>query len=193
MANPVTTYALTTAALAAGAAFTSNWYDNDNVGAVYVSIESFSDQGSNGSGVVVQETDDNTNTNLTRTVVTGTSQASTQFLLYAPIRRRFFRFIYTNSGTAQTTFELTATAFQATPLNVDSTGGLILSSQGAVQIAGNASMVEAADPLGSNDPAQERRLLELIWLELQTLNAYFANSGLLNTSVQAAETVQTTQ
>ena len=53
--------------------------------------------------------------------------------------------------------------------------------------------IKVTDPLGANDDAQNRRLLEQILIELQSLNSNFINSGLLSTAVQANETVQSVQ
>lgn len=63
---------------------------------------------------------------------------------------------------------------------------------GSVSVAGATvtgifGQVEVVDPLGANDPAQERKVLEAILMELKLLNVNIA--GLVNNPVMTIESV----
>ena len=100
----------TTALLGSSATFTSSWIDTQQTGDAFVEISCFSDKASNTNGVMIQESDDTSNSNFTRIVFQGTTTASTFFTAQANIRARYWRVSYQNSGTAQTSFELVANA-----------------------------------------------------------------------------------
>lgn len=142
MASKVQPFTVTSTPLLANAVFTSIWYDAFGLETIYLSLTSFSDQASAASGVVVQETDDQANANLTNTSLTASSLASTTFKGYATIRRRFFRVVYTNGAVNQTAFEMTMTAFASIPTLVDASGNLITTGAGgaaATQVQGTAA------------------------------------------------------
>jgi hypothetical protein len=105
---------LTTTSLGANAAYTSSWVDTTQTGDAYVEISAFANQ--TGASMVLQGTDDTSNSNFTQTLtlnVNGnggqTITANTLTTIAANITTRYWRVVYTNSSTAQTSFELTAT------------------------------------------------------------------------------------
>jgi len=70
---------------------------------------------------------------------------------------------------------------------------LVATVQQSQEGTGALLVAEKPDAFGSNDQALSRRLLELILIELMTLNSNITNSVLLQTSVQATETVASVQ
>src|ERR1700676_2303028 len=144
---------LTTAALGAGGVFTSNWFDGTLIPLNYVELTSYSDQASAASGLIIQESDDITNANFTRTAGSDTAAAATQESMIVPVRKRYWRVQYTNGGTPQASFELSVGLLGQIPAMVDNSGnvispqqssGWIVTSQPTTGTVGSA--VQAATP-----------------------------------------------
>lgn len=152
--------------LAAGATFTSVWYDSFNLATSTLSVTCLSDQG---GGLVVQETDDQSLPSAILTLLNAPVAAGGVFRAYVPIRHRYFQLIFTNGGGAQTTFELTADSFSYTPFNIDSNGNLIVT--GSTGTSPNApTIVSALDSTGTSDFTRMRQLQEAMLQELRVLN-----------------------
>jgi hypothetical protein len=122
---------LTTTPLANGGVFTSSWFDGTQIPVNYVELSAFSDQASAASGLVVQESDDNTDPNFTATAGKDTVSASTLERMICPVRKRFWRVVYTNGGVTQTTFKVTVGMLGEIPAQVDNTGNVISPQQSA--------------------------------------------------------------
>lgn len=97
----------TTTPLAASAVFTGPWHDSDADGTIFVLASAFANVA--GAGFAIQESDDITNTNFTHQIVNAGVSASTLVRLIGLIKCRYWRVVFTNSTTAQTSFELTTT------------------------------------------------------------------------------------
>lgn len=147
----VTGVRLTQTTLAAGAVFTSNWYDAEISGAQFVIAYSYSDQASGVNGFQIQGCDDavsvtglNTpNANLIRTYSQVTALAGAMTSLTAAIQNRFWRIVYTNGGAAQSTFVLNARS----DANVSQIQGLVAAGSPA---AGNPVPVAGIDSTGTS-------------------------------------------
>lgn len=113
---------LSTTALGISGVFTQAWQDGNQDGVLFVQAAARADVASATNGFVIQETDDDADANFTRTVAQVTVSANTTTFLYAAIRGRKWRVQYTNGGTAQASFKLTAAASTAAPLDLDSSG-----------------------------------------------------------------------
>jgi hypothetical protein len=120
---------LPTTLLANGAVFTSAWFDSTQIPVNYVELASYSDQASAAAGVVIQESDDTTNANFTRTAGSDTAGAATLESMIVPIRKRYWRIVYTNGGVTQTAFELTVGLLSEVPAQIDNSGNLISPQQ----------------------------------------------------------------
>lgn len=108
-----TFYVLTTTALAATAVFTSAWMDTALDDAMYVEAQGISNVAGSGTAANytrIEETSNTANTALFTTVSTISAAvgASVPWALKAQISQRYWRLVYTNSATAQTTFEVNA-------------------------------------------------------------------------------------
>ena len=110
---------LTTTPLAANGVFTSSWFDTNQTGDAFVEVSAFSNVASAVNAFNIQETDDTTNSNFLVNITTssglsfgtgGNVAASTLTTVNATIRKRYWRVVYTNGGTIQASFELTASA-----------------------------------------------------------------------------------
>lgn len=104
-----------TTLLAANATFTGAWHDSIADGTCYVTATEFSAQVGAANGLVIQECDDISGAsipvaNLTRNATFSTTTAATLNRCYSVIKCRYWRIVYTNGATLQTTFELTSTA-----------------------------------------------------------------------------------
>ncbi len=116
----------TNTALVSGGAFTGAWHDSEQDGTVFVRAWSFSNQAGNAAGIVIQQSDDPANSNLTQTPSGGsTIGANSLGSSSAPITARFWRVVYTNGATAQGSFELTSCAMNFVPLG----GGQLIGSE----------------------------------------------------------------
>ena len=137
---------LTTAALGANGVFTGAWNDANIDGTTFVQAGVRADQASAANGLEIDETDDTTDANLTRVVVSATVGANTTTWISATIRGRNWRVKYTNGGTAQTSFKLTATPSDIAPLFVQ---GEISSGNAVQHIGCDNSVVYDASTSGS--------------------------------------------
>lgn len=117
---------LTTTALGISGAFTQAWQDGNADGVLFVEAAARADVASATNGFTIEETDDDADANFTRVVAQKTVSATTTTFLYAIIRGRKWRVTYTNGGTAQTTFKLTAAESAHQTAEVDVEGRLIV-------------------------------------------------------------------
>ena len=120
---------LTVTPLGSNGVYTSGWFDTSSAFANYVEITSYSDQASASLGLVVQESDDVTNINFTASENSDTAAAATLERLVSPVRKRFWRIVYTNGAVAQTQFEMTVGLLSQTPATVDNSGNVISPQQ----------------------------------------------------------------
>lgn len=124
---------LSTTPLAANGVFTSAWVDTTVTGDVYVFVAFFSNVVSSGSlGCQIQQTDDTTNTNTQQTTIFGAG--GSQVGQGQQINQRYWRVVYTNGATLQTSFELTATASSIVP-QIGLTANNFVGSNGSVLAA----------------------------------------------------------
>lgn len=109
-----TTVIETSATLGSNAVFTSAWYDSQIDGTLWVAIESYADKSA--ASCIIQQTNDTGNANLsTSSNNFNTPGANSLFQYGWPITYRYWRIVYTNNATAQTTFELTSTRLSFIP------------------------------------------------------------------------------
>jgi hypothetical protein len=103
---------LTTALLAANAVFTSAWQDTELDGANYIQVV-VSVYGSNSqtNGFVLQGSNDQGNINV---LAQSTISYPAVYAFPYPISYRYWRVIYTNGGTLQTSMSITYTAYNST-------------------------------------------------------------------------------
>lgn len=109
---------LSTANLGVSGVFTQTWQDGSQDGIVWVEASARADQISATGGFIIQESDDSADSNFTVTVAAGTTVINTLLSIRAPITRRYWRVQYTNGGTGQTSFRLTATATSIVPTSL---------------------------------------------------------------------------
>lgn len=114
---------LTTSNLSNGGVYTSPWQDS-STGQKFLVVTAYTHSGQSGS-FVVQFTEDQAQsptTSQTFNVTGGTVFTSVSI----PIVNRYYRVVYTNGGTTQTTFELVITAAQSSLIqnNQDSSGNI---------------------------------------------------------------------
>ena len=137
---------VTTTALGANGVFTGAWNDANIDGTTFVQAGVRADQASAANGFEIDESDDTSDGNFTRVVVSATVGANTTTWVSATIRGRNWRVKYTNGGTAQTSFKLTATPSDIAPLFVQGE----ISSGNAVQHVGcDSSVIYDASTSGS--------------------------------------------
>jgi len=101
---------LTTAALGIDGVYTQAWQETNDDGVQLVQAVARADVASATGGFVIEETDDDTDANFTRTLVSTSVSAATTTWLSTAVRGRKWRVRYTNGGTAQLSFKVTATA-----------------------------------------------------------------------------------
>lgn len=96
----------TTTPLAGNASFTGT--GKDTLGYSYVSVYVYSDQNSASAGVKIEFSSDNSNWNdaTVDTFTAGNAAPNDGQTYLAPCRARYFRVVYTNGATLQTTFRL---------------------------------------------------------------------------------------
>ena len=151
---------LTTTVLAANGTFTSAWFDTNATGDNWVEVTSFSAQAGASAGFSIQGSDDSSNANFTKTLyVTASESANTLASLQGPIPTRYWRVVYVNGATLQTSFELNATSS-------NSLDALFISQQnGAANqlwtpaIIGSASISDGAVAVGVFDVSLVGRML----------------------------------
>jgi hypothetical protein len=98
---------LTTTPLAANGVYTSSWFDTSVTGDTFVFARALSNVASAGSGFVIQISDDTSNSGLTQSFATTSVSANAVATVNTAIPTRYWRVVYTNGATLQTTFELT--------------------------------------------------------------------------------------
>ena len=76
---------------------------------------------------------------------------------------------------------------------VNTQTGLTDRLRGSTGNPGAMTVVNVPDNLGASPLEANRRILELILCELQALNSYFLNSGMVQSPVSTGDTVQTFQ
>jgi hypothetical protein len=103
----------TTTPLAANGTFTGAWIDTNQTGDTFVSMSWVSNVTS-ANNVEIQQTDDSTNASIPVQIV-AISTAATFGNLFGNITRRYWRVVYPNGATLQTTFELCATGNSISP------------------------------------------------------------------------------
>jgi hypothetical protein len=125
---------LTTTPLAANGVFTSasgtgpsGWFDTEVTGDTFVFARALSNVGSANPGFAIQVSDDPTNAGLTQALAQVTTSANVVGTVNCSIPTRYWRIVYTNGATLQTTFEL---AVVSGPM------GAALLGQGIVTAAG---------------------------------------------------------
>ena len=123
---------LSTAALGGAGVFTQGAQDGNEDGSVFVAAVAEADVNSAAQGFVIQEydgdDDDFTDASHIRTVAAATYTASSPQYLYARIRGRKWRVQFTNGGTGQANFKLTAASsaiVQDHHLDYDSGAGTV--------------------------------------------------------------------
>jgi hypothetical protein len=125
---------ITTTALGVSGVFNSAWQDTQAEATTFVEASARADVASAANGFVIQENDDTSqDANFTRTVASASVSANTTAFISANIKARFWRIQYTNGGTAQTSFKLEATASSQPPVNVNSTGTLLVDGSSVTQ------------------------------------------------------------
>lgn len=137
------TQVLTTANLGISGVFTSAWFDTNQTGDMFVQAQAFSDKVSGTNGFTIQTSDDTSNTNTQITAASGSVAISTLFTLSLLVRTRYWRVVYTNSITATTSFEITATAsgtfppqiFGPSSIQNGIPSSLVINSSGAAGVA----------------------------------------------------------
>jgi hypothetical protein len=98
---------LTTTPLAANGVFTSAWFDTSVTGDTFVFARALANVTSASSGFVIQISDDTSNAGLTQNLASTSAGANTVATVNTAIPTRYWRIVYTNGATLQTTFELT--------------------------------------------------------------------------------------
>jgi hypothetical protein len=100
-----------TTLLAGNATFTGAWHDSQADGTCFVGATSFSNVASGAGALTIQESDDTTNANFTRSANSATTIAANSLCaLRAYIRARYWRIVYVNGASAQASFEVTSCA-----------------------------------------------------------------------------------
>jgi len=94
--------------LAANGVFTGAWHDSQADGVLFVMVSAFSAQAGT---FVIQESDDISNANFTKSLIGSVNVAVSTLARYVvTIKARYWRIVYTNGATLQTSFELSTTA-----------------------------------------------------------------------------------
>ena len=101
---------LSTTPLAGDGVLSQAWQDANADGAVFVAAVARADVASATNGFVIQETDDDSDANFTRTVAQTSVSGDTTTFIYGAIRGRKWRVQYTNGAGAQASFKITTTA-----------------------------------------------------------------------------------
>lgn len=133
---------LTTTPLGANGVYTSAWFDTNLTGTTYLTATAVSNVASLAtSGLQIQESEDQVNV---RNIGGAGAATTTQGDGY--VRKRYWRIVYTNASTAQTTFSL-----YVTEVCIPFTGNSIANNGTveSVNIAAGASATGPADSLSS--------------------------------------------
>lgn len=143
---------LTTANLGIGATFTSAWFDTMQTGDVWLELSVFSDKANAANGWRIEETDDTTDANFITNITSGPAlgfgtganvSANTLTTIFAAPRKRYWRTIYVNGGTATTTFKLTATASNSMQFGTLASGNAIIAGCPVFPIANLAGNINS--------------------------------------------------
>jgi hypothetical protein len=133
--------------LAANALFTGAWHDSQADGTVYVSATALSSSTTGASGFTIDQSDDITNAGFTQNGTANTTvTAATLITIYNVILKRYWRVRFQNAGTAQTSLEVTTTAFNNFPSSGAGNSGTLPSvavnnAQGAVSVGADNETV----------------------------------------------------
>ena len=112
--------------LAANALFTGAWHDSQADGTVYVSATALSSAATGASGFTIDQSDDITNAGFTQNgTATTTVGAAALITIYNVILKRYWRIRFQNAGTAQTSLEVTTTAFNNFPASGAGNSGVL--------------------------------------------------------------------
>lgn len=142
---------LTTTPLAGSGTYTQSWQDSNGDGATFVAATARADQASGASGFVLEETDDDTDANFTKTVNSTSVSASATTSLYGVIRGKKWRVRYVNGGSAQASFKLTAVVTTLPMFTTDASG--VQQVGGTVAISGTVPVSDGGSTLSVDDGA----------------------------------------
>lgn len=106
---------LTIVPLTNGSTYTQSWVDTQTDGVTYTTIQVFTDKASATNGLVVQGSNDTTNSNLTTTISQVSISANTLYSNTILVPYRYFRIMYINGGTTETSLEITSTSSEVIP------------------------------------------------------------------------------
>lgn len=140
----------TTTPLGANGVFTGPWHDSNADGTNWVDVTIRTDQV--GTLIAVQTSDDITNANFTIQVVAVGVSANSTKRIWASIRTRFWRIVFTNGATPETALEITSTATNAVPLL---NGGDLASGNAAQPIVFIANDFAGTSTIGDNNPSSQ--------------------------------------
>src|SRR5271154_2887656 len=98
--------------LLANATFTGSWHDSQADGVNFVTASVFGSNSSTSGGFQIQESDDITNANFTHIAVqlNTITVAGSLIRIWSPIKARWWRIIFINNVTTQTSLEITSCA-----------------------------------------------------------------------------------
>lgn len=111
---------LTTTPLGSGATFISPWIDTQQSGTNMVQIEWRADQTSGNAGVLIEGTEDTSDSTFTFTLqqINGVAALNSTYVMAAFIPCRYWRVRYVNGAVAQTSFKLSSTSTNISGLSV---------------------------------------------------------------------------
>jgi hypothetical protein len=111
--------------LLANQVFLGSWHDSQADGTNYVAATVYASAASTNGGFIIQESDDITNANFTRTVsnLTAIVSANTLTRVQGVIKARFWRISYTNNVAAAASIEITSCATNVFLQSQGSSGG----------------------------------------------------------------------
>lgn len=135
-----TTSILTTTLLGANGVYTSPWVNTNASSDLFIEVTIYADAASAASGVVIQGTDDTSNSNLIKTLATTSASAATFLSVTSTIPTGYWRLVYTNGAAAQSsTFEATATTTSVGLPNVSTAGIAAVTSNASMNLTQIAS------------------------------------------------------
>jgi hypothetical protein len=148
---------VTTAPLPISGVFISPWIDTQQTGDVGIEVTCRSNVASATSGLVIQETEDPTDSNFFANITTSTSanygtgatvSANTTTSVISKVKKRYWRVTYTNGVTVQASFSLYATASNQ-PIGNVTLGSALSAGYGTeiVNIGSFPSLTIGADAL----------------------------------------------
>lgn len=122
--NYKTGFVLTQALLGSSGVYTSQWFNNQSDGSQAIVCLSRSDAASAASGFQLQQTNDTSDANFTTNSYSTTANAATTTSAFTNTYQRFWRVLYTNGGTAQTSFKI-ACSLSPVQFTLADTAGII--------------------------------------------------------------------